>query len=94
MLRQEPKEETWDIKVAVDSQEERGRCTKRFAQNARKNAKCHLSPEMTAQYTARIVIRNARRKAVKKRDYKRQIAMITLRWSWLFLLKLQSHNQG
>jgi len=59
------KEATWDIKkvAAVDTAEGHGRCTRRFAQNVRKNAKSLLNPEMTAQYTARIAIQSARTKA-------------------------------
>lgn len=51
-------EVTWDIKkvAAVDTAEGHGRCTRRFAQNVRKNAKSLLNPEMTVRYTARIAI--------------------------------------
>jgi hypothetical protein len=64
------KEVTWDINkvAAVDTAEGHGRCTRRFAQNVRKNAKSLLNPEMTVRYTARIAIQSARTKVVKKRD--------------------------
>jgi hypothetical protein len=62
------KEERWDTnKAAVDSGELQGKCIRRFAQNARKNAKSLLSPEMTVRYTAGIVIQSVRTKAVKRR---------------------------
>jgi len=66
------KEETWDIRVVVvvDSAGH-GRCTRRFAQNARKNAKSLLNPEKTARYTARNAIQSARTKAVKRIDFVR-----------------------
>ena len=64
------KEVTWYInKAAADTVEGRGRCTRRFAQNARKNAKSLLSPEMTVRYTAGIAIQSARTKVVKRRDF-------------------------
>jgi len=58
-------EVTWDIKkvAAVDTAEGHGRCTRRFAQNVRKNAKSLLNPGMTVRYTARIAIQSARTKA-------------------------------
>jgi hypothetical protein len=62
------KEETWDIRVVVAGVVDsagRGRCTKQFAQSARKNAKSRLNLEMIVRYTARIVIQSARTKAVK-----------------------------
>jgi len=64
------KEETWDIKVvvAVDSVGH-GRCTRQFAQNARKNAKSRLNPEMIVRYTARIVIQSVRTQVVKRKDF-------------------------
>ena len=54
--------------AAVDTGELHGRCTRRFAQNARKNAKSLLSLERTVRYTAGIVIQSVRTKAVKRRD--------------------------
>ena len=51
----------------MDTAEGRGRCTRRFAQNVRKNVKSLLNPEMTVRYTARIAIQSARTKAVKNR---------------------------
>jgi hypothetical protein len=65
------KEVTWHINkvVAVDTAQGHGRCTRRFAQTVRKNAKSLLNPEMTVRYTARIAIQNARAKAVKRRDF-------------------------
>jgi len=64
------KEVTWHINkvAAVDTAEGHGRCTRRFAQNVRKNAKSLLNPEMTVRYTARIAIQSARTKVVKRRD--------------------------
>lgn len=58
------KEATWDMKkvAAVDTAEGHGRCTRRFAQSVRKNAKSLLNPEMTVRYTARIAIQSARTK--------------------------------
>jgi hypothetical protein len=52
------KEVTWYINKAavVDTGELPGRCTRRFAQNVRKNAKSLLNPEMTVPYTAGIAI--------------------------------------
>jgi hypothetical protein len=55
--------------VAVDTAEGHGRCTRRFAQNVRKNAKSLLNPEMTVRYTARIAIQSVRTKVVKRRDF-------------------------
>jgi len=55
--------------VAVDMAGDHERCTRRFAQNARKNARSLLSPEMTVRYTARIAIQSARTKVVKRRDF-------------------------
>ncbi|KPK41181.1 MAG: hypothetical protein AMJ78_06250, partial [Omnitrophica WOR_2 bacterium SM23_29] len=65
------KEVKWDISkvAAVDTAEGRERCTRRFAQNVRKNAKSLLNPEMTVRYTARIAIQSARTKVVKRRDF-------------------------
>ena len=70
-LYQAKKEVTWYINkaAAVDTAELRERCTRRFAQNARKNAKSLLNPEMTVRYIARIVFQSARTKVVKKRDF-------------------------
>jgi hypothetical protein len=68
------KEETWDIRVMAaeeDSADLHGRCTRRFAQNVRKNAKSLLNPEMTVRYTAKIAIQSARTKAVKRKDKER-----------------------
>jgi len=62
------REVTWDIKVAEDTAQVHGRCTRRFAQNAKKNAKFLLNPEMIVRYTARIAIQSARTEAVKRRD--------------------------
>jgi hypothetical protein len=64
------KEVTWRISkvVAVDSAELRERCTRRFVQNARKNAKSLLNPEMTVRYTAGIAIPSVRTKAVNERS--------------------------
>ena len=43
-----------------------GRCTRQFAQSARKNAKCLLNPEKAeGRYYVRNVIRRARARAVK-----------------------------
>ena len=57
------KEETWDIRVVVDSAGH-GRCTRQFARSVRKSAKSRLNPETIVRYTARIVIQSARTKAV------------------------------
>jgi hypothetical protein len=43
----------------------RGKCTKRFALNARKNAKSLLNREKTVRSIARIVFQSVRTKAVK-----------------------------
>ena len=59
------KEVIWGInKAAVDLAEDHERCTRRFAQNVRKNVKSLLNPEMTVPYTAGIAIQSARTKAV------------------------------
>jgi hypothetical protein len=43
-----------------------GKCTRQFAQNAKKNAKCLLNPEKAAGlYYVKNVIKRARVKAVK-----------------------------
>jgi len=65
------KEVAWDIKkvVAVDSAEGRGRCTRRFVQTVRKNAKSLSNPGMTVRYTAEIVSQSVRAKAVKRRGF-------------------------
>jgi hypothetical protein len=67
------KEDTWhtNTMAAVDTAEVNGRCTRRFAQNVRKNAKSLLNPEMTVRYTARIAFPNARAKAAKRKDQNR-----------------------
>jgi len=58
---------TWEIKnLAV---EDYGRCTKRFAQNARRNAKSLLNPKKTVQYIARIAFQSVRTKGVKRIDF-------------------------
>lgn len=63
------KEVTWGTRVVVavavvaDSAG-RGKCTKRFVRNARKNAKSLSSPGMTVQYTARTASQSARTKDV------------------------------
>jgi len=54
--------------AVVDTAEGHERCTRRFAQNVRKNAKSLLNPEMTVRYTARIAIQSARTQVVKRRD--------------------------
>ena len=46
----------------------RGKCTRRFAQNARKNAKSRLNLGIIVLYTARIVIQSVRTKVVKKNE--------------------------
>jgi hypothetical protein len=51
--------------VAVAADTGRGKCTKRFVQNAKKTAKFLSNPEMTGRYTAKIVIQNVRTKAVR-----------------------------
>jgi hypothetical protein len=57
--------------VAEDSAELHGRCTRRSAQNVRKNAKSLLNPEMTVRYTVRIAFQSVKTKAVKRRDEER-----------------------
>jgi hypothetical protein len=63
------KEETWGIKVAVvlaaGLAVVHEKCTKRFAQIAKRNVKFLLSLEMTVQCIAGIVFQSARIKAVK-----------------------------
>jgi hypothetical protein len=49
--------------VGPDTAQGRGKCTRRFVRNARKNAKFLLSPGKTGRYTARIVSPSARTKA-------------------------------
>ena len=44
----------------------RERCTRRHAQNVKKNAKSLLNPTKTVQYTAGSVFRNAKIVAVNK----------------------------
>ena len=64
------KEWTWGTKVAADTvaadMAGLAKCTKRFAQNVRKNAKSLLNRVKTVRYTAGTVFQNARTKAVKK----------------------------
>jgi hypothetical protein len=54
--------------VAVGTAELRGKCTKRFAQNARKNAKSLSNPEMTVRYIAKNALQNAKAAVVKRAD--------------------------
>ena len=62
------KEVTWDTdKVAVDSAEGHGRCTRRLAQTVRKNAKSLSNPAATVRYTARNAFQSAKAKAVKSK---------------------------
>jgi len=56
-------------KAAADTAEGQGRCTRRFAQNARKNVKSLLNLEMTVRYIAGIVIQSVRTQAVKRGDF-------------------------
>ena len=65
------KEVTWHINkvVAVDTAELHERCTRRFAQNVRKNAKFLLNLEKTVRYTAESATQSARTKVVKRRDF-------------------------
>jgi hypothetical protein len=49
----------------VDSADQ-GKCTRQFAQSAKKNAKCLLNPEkVESRYYAKNVIQRVRDKAVK-----------------------------
>jgi len=62
------KEVTWDInKVEADSTEAREKCTRRLAQNAKKNAKFLSSQAVTVRYTARTAFQSAKAKAVKSK---------------------------
>jgi len=49
----------------VDTAEVRGRCTRRFAQNATRNAKFLLNPVMTVRYIARSAFQSVRTKSAK-----------------------------
>lgn len=60
------KEVTWHLNEMVDTAEDRGKCTKRFVQSARKNVKSLSNPEMTVQYIAETVSQNARATAGNK----------------------------
>lgn len=53
----------WDINkvVVVDSAEGQGKCTRRFAQTAKRNAKSLSNPKTTVQYTAKIAFQNAKK---------------------------------
>ena len=51
--------------AAADMAAGRGKCTKQFAQNAKKNAKFLLNLEKTVRYIARIVFLSARIAGVK-----------------------------
>jgi len=53
----------------VDLVAGQGRCTRRFAQSARKSVKYLLSPEKTVRYIARTVFLNAKTAAGKGRPY-------------------------
>jgi hypothetical protein len=53
----------------VDTAEGHRRCTRRFAQNVRRNAKSLLNPAVTVRYTARIAFQSARTKGVKRIDF-------------------------
>ena len=62
----------WYIKeavavVAADTAWVRGRCTRQFAQNVKRNVKFLLNPETIVPYTAGIAIQSTRTKAVKIR---------------------------
>jgi len=46
----------------------RGKCTRQFAQIAKKSAKSRLNQETIVLYTARIVIQSVRTKVVKKNE--------------------------
>ena len=62
------KEAVWDIKavgLAVDSEAGRGRCTRRYARNAKKNAKSLLSQEKIVRYIARIVSQSVKTAAAR-----------------------------
>ena len=63
------KEGTWHTKVVVVDTAGRGKCTRRFAQSAKKSAKSRLNPETIVRYTARIVIQSVRTKAAKKKRF-------------------------
>jgi hypothetical protein len=52
--------------LAADTAELRGRCTRRFAQNVRKNAKSLLNPEMTVRYTAESATQSEKIAVVKR----------------------------
>jgi len=49
----------------VDTAKARGKCTRRLAKNARRNAKFLLNLAETVPYTARIAFQSARTKIVK-----------------------------
>jgi len=57
--------------AAADTAAARGKCTRRFARNVKKNAKSLLNPGMIVRYTARIVFLNARAKDAKRRGQNR-----------------------
>ena len=59
------KEGAWGFKAVVDLVGVPGRCTRRFAQNVRRNAKFLLSPAETARSTARSASESKRRADVK-----------------------------
>ncbi|OGX00194.1 MAG: hypothetical protein A3I73_01135 [Omnitrophica bacterium RIFCSPLOWO2_02_FULL_45_16] len=56
----------------MDSAEGHGRCTKRLAQNVRKNAKFLSSPAETAQYTAGTASQSVKKKDAKRRFCNKQ----------------------
>jgi hypothetical protein len=74
LYKRSKKEEAWHINkvVAADSVAVPGRCTRRFAENVKKNAKCLLNPEKIVRYIAKIVIPNVKTKAVKIKDSKKR----------------------
>lgn len=86
----------WVIKAAVVSARVPERCTKRPARIARRNAKCHSSPEKIVRYTARTVSRSAKIAVVKKQGYRKIAAtnwdMLHCNMSQFFERRL--HGQG
>ena len=54
------------VVAAVAGSAGQGKCTKRLAQTARKNAKSLSNREMTVPYIARTVFRSARTKDAKE----------------------------
>ena len=67
LLTELTKEATWHLNKVVGMAGVRERCTRRHAQNVKKNVKSLLNPAETVLYTARSALRSAEIANVNKR---------------------------